>query len=182
MTFEIQTERLVLRPLAAADADAHIAMMDDERVARFLTLAQKPDSYGVSWRNFASMLGHWQIRGFGFFSVFERAADGRDGPWVGRVGPWMPAGWPSLEVGWGISADYWGRGYAPEAAVAAMRWVFDTYPDLDKIISLIDPDNVNSQAVAAKVGESNSGETFPLETLMLDIWSVTRERWFRQFG
>jgi len=124
------------------------------------------------------MLGHGQIRGFGFFSVEEKAT----GAWVGRVGPWMPEGWPSLECGWGIKSEYWGKGYAPEAAIAAVRWIFEQFPELPRVISLIDPANTNSQAVARKIGESHQGEVFELWGHRLDVWSAERETWLDKFG
>ncbi len=154
-------------------------MMSDPRVARFLALGGKVPSRESSWRAFATMLGHWAIRGFGFFSVIEKDS----GAWVGRVGPWMPEGWPGLECGWGIDTAYWGRGYAPEAAIAAIRWIFKENPDLPRIISLIDPANENSQAVAKKIGEKPSGEKFQHEVAgSLDIWVSPRDEWLRRFG
>jgi RimJ/RimL family protein N-acetyltransferase len=132
----------------------------------------------MAWRQLASYLGHWQIRGFGFFSVIEKAS----GQWVGRVGPWAPEGWPAIECGWGVAPDYWGRGFAPEAAVAAIAWTFETQPQLKRIISLIDPTNANSQAVARKVGEEKSGELFKVENFILDVWAAERGDWVRRFG
>ena len=85
------------------------------------------------------------------FSVDEK----KTGDWVGRVGPWKPEGWPSLECGWAIAKDHWGKGYAPEAAIASVNWIFETFPDLPRIISLIDPGNANSQAVARKIGKES---------------------------
>lgn len=178
MTICLETARLVLRPLAPADLEAHCAMMGDARVARFLSLDRKPQSRAMAWRAFAAMLGHWDIRGFGFFSVYEKSS----GVWVGRVGPWAPESWPGIECGWGIAPDHWGKGYAPEAAVAAIKWVFGEFPDLERIISLIDPENENSQAVARKIGEAKTEETFAFETLSLDIWAAPREGWLARFG
>ena len=179
MTVELETERLILRPLAPADFEAHAAMMADPRVARFLSMDRLPPTRPMSWRAFASMLGHWQMRGFGFFSAFEKAT----GAWVGRIGPWMPEGWPGLECGWGVSPSHWGKGYAPEAAIAAIRHVFETHAGLPRIISLIDPANENSQAVARKVGETKTTETFNFdEKTVLDIWAAPRDEWLARFG
>lgn len=178
MSVSLETPRLILRPLAPADFEAHAAFMADPCVAEFLSLDRKPQSRAMAWRNFASMIGHWTIRGFGFFSVFEKATGG----WVGRVGPWQPETWPGIECGWGVSPEFWGKGYAPEAAIAAIRWTFAQRPDLPRIISLIDPGNRNSQAVAAKIGETPSGETYQLETFTLRIWAADRDSWLRRFG
>lgn len=174
---ELSTDRLILRPMSSADVEPHIAMMQDERTAAFLTEEGKPRDRATEWRAAATLLGHWHIRGFGFFSVFEKAT----GQWIGRVGPWQPEGWPGLEVGWSIAPDLWGKGYAPEAALATMKWTFDKFPDLPRLISVIDPENANSQVVARKVGETKSGEIFKLWAFTLDIWSVSREDWLARF-
>ena len=178
MTIRIETERLVLRRIAAEDCEAHIAMMQDPAVAASLSPTGGPQSYSDLWRQFASYLGHWEIRGFGWFSVEEK----KSGDWVGRVGPWMPGGWPGLECGWTIARPYWGLGYAPEAAVASIRWAFEQFPDLPRIISVIAPSNANSQAVARKVGEENTGEIFEFAGLKLEIWAAERGAWLKRFG
>ena len=178
MTIRIETERLLLRPLAPEDCEAHIAMMLDPAVAAMLSPTGGPQPRHDLWRQFASYLGHWDIRGFGWFSVEEK----KTGAWVGRVGPWMPEGWPGLECGWSIARPYWGQGYAPEAAVAAIKWTFDQFPELPRIISVIAPANANSQAVARKVGEENTGEPFELWGLKLDIWAAERGPWLARFG
>ncbi len=178
MTIRIETDRLLLRPMEARDADAHIDMLGDPALAAYLTPNKKPESRMDRWRQFASYLGHWQIRGFGFFSVEEKAT----GEWVGRVGPWMPEGWPGLECGWSIVKAHWGKGYAPEAAIASIRWTFARFPDLPRIISIIDPDNANSQAVARKIGEEKSGEIFEFWEYHLDIWAAERNAWLARFG
>ncbi len=178
MTIRIETERLTLRPTEPGDIDAHIDMMGDADVATFLTAEKTPDTRADRWRQFASYLGHWQIRDFGWFSVIEKDS----GEWVGRVGPWMPEGWPGLECGWSIKREHWGKGYAPEAAIATIKWTFERFPDLGRIISVIDPDNQNSQAVARKIGEHNTGEVCEYWGFKLDTWAAEREAWLERFG
>jgi RimJ/RimL family protein N-acetyltransferase len=179
MTLELETDRLILRPLAPGDFEAHAAMMADPDVAKFLTADRKTQPRNAEWRGFAMLLGHWSMRGFGFFSAFEKTS----GDWVGRVGPWMPEGWPGLECGWAIARPHWGKGYAAEAAVAAIRWTFGERPELSRIISLIHPANANSQAVATKIGERKTGETYTFAPWIdLDIWAAPREEWQDRFG
>lgn len=178
MTLRIETDRLILRPMARADVEPHIEMMRNPATAKYLTPGGEPRARMDEWRAVASYIGHWQIRGFGFFSVDEKET----GEWVGRVGPWMPEGWPGLECGWAIKSEHWGKGYAPEAAIAAVRWTFDKFPDLSRIISVIEPGNANSQAVAKKIGEENSGEVFDFWDHKLDIWAADRNDWLAQHG
>ena len=179
MTLTLETARLILRPVSPDDVEPHAAMLADPGFAEFMSPDKKPLSREAAWRIFAILIGHWEIRGFGFFSVFEKAS----GRWMGRVGPWMPEGWPGLECGWSIAPGYWGRGYAGEAAVAAINWIFDEKPDLSRIISLIAPANAKSQAVAHKIGEEKTAEIFMFDpTTPLDIWAADRDQWQATFG
>ncbi len=55
----------------------------------------------------------------------------------------------SLEIGYHIRRDHWNRGYATEAARAAMAYAFEKFP-VDHLISLIRPENLPSRRVAEK--------------------------------
>ena len=101
----LETDRLILRPVAAQDFDDFAAFCADPAVMRHLGGIQ-PRS--MAWRGFTSVVGSWAVQGFGMFSVIERAS----GRWLGRIGPHKPEGWPGTEVGWGLIQDAWGQGYA----------------------------------------------------------------------
>ena len=95
----------------------------------------------------------WDERGWGLWAVEVVAPDG-DGPvgFVGEVGL-LPADHVqsgAVEVGWRLAHRAWGRGYAPEAARAALRVGFDEL-GLDEIISFTVPQNANSRRVMEKI-------------------------------
>ena len=168
----IETERLLLRQWRGADIAANTAMLGEPESARFITADRKPVTDPmVGWRNAAIMAGHWVLHGFGMFVVEEKAS----GKFVGRVGPFYPPVWPGFEVGWGIASEFRGKGYAVEAARAAIDWSFATF-DLDEIVHCIDPENVASQAVARRLGASQEGETMLLSHAV-DLWVTRRSTW-----
>ena len=137
------TERLKLRRWCGADIASNTAMLSDPGTARFITVDGKPITDELNgWRNAAIMAGHWVLHGAGMFVVEEKSS----GTFVGRVGPWFPPGWPGFEVGWGIAKDFRGKGYAVEAARAAIDWSFATF-EIDRIIHCIDRENTASEAV-----------------------------------
>jgi RimJ/RimL family protein N-acetyltransferase len=105
-----------------------------------------------AWRDMAMVIGHWELRGYGMFSVIERESDRL----VGRVGPWMPEGWPHLEVGWTVAGPWRGHGYATEAARASVRYAFDEL-DAGYVVHLIEDGNERSQAVAERLGARLDG-------------------------
>lgn len=168
----LETARLILRPTATEDLDGWAELMGDAEAARFIGGLQPRSS---AWRGMASMAGSWTLKGFGMFSVIEKSS----GDWLGRIGPWQPEGWPGTEVGWGLKREAWGKGYAVEAAIATIDWVFD---DLgwDKVIHCIDPENTPSQKVAERLGSRNGGRgqlPEPFADHIVDLWGQTAAEW-----
>jgi RimJ/RimL family protein N-acetyltransferase len=166
----IETERLVLRMFRESDTDAYAEMVADPEVMQFLG---KPMSRQEAWRNMAMVLGHWHLRGFGFWAVEEKES----GEMVGRVGCWQPEGWPGLEVGWALRRGFWGRGYATEAARASANYAFDELGQA-RVLSLIAPENVNSIRVAERLGQKPGGEWEVFGTKVI-IYAVGREEFRR---
>ncbi len=163
----VETERLILREWKHEDLDPYAEFVADEEAMRFLG-GEALDRQGA-WRQIAAFVGHWAMRGHGFWAVEEKAT----GEFVGRVGVWEPEGWPQTEVGWSILPRHWGKGFATEAGRAAAQWGFDTL-GLDEIVSLIDKDNVASIAIAKKLGETPSGN-WKIGPFDVVIWKVSRE-------
>jgi RimJ/RimL family protein N-acetyltransferase len=167
------TERLTLREYRPTDFEPFAAFMADPEVVRFLHGV--PMSRADAWRTLSIMIGHWTMRGYGTWAVERKS----DGAFLGRVGLINPEGWPGLEVGWMLGRSYWGQGYATEAAEAALRYAFLTQPE-DRIISLIDPENKPSQAVARRIGESKGARHDIVvggNSYATDIWTITRQEW-----
>lgn len=171
------TEHLILRPLAKDDFDAWADFHADEETMCHLGGVQ---TRGESWRGLCTMAGSWMIEGFSMFSLIERAS----GKWVGRVGPWRPEGWPGNEVGWGVARAFAGRGYAYEAAVAAIDYAVDVL-GWDDIIHTIAPNNLRSIALAERLGATNRGATRlppPLDHLRVDAWGQSADEWRARRG
>ena len=170
----IETARLILRPWRASDIADNTRMLSDPETARFITPDHQPVASELKgWRNAAVISGHWALHGF-VMSAAEVMSSAR---YIGRVGPYCPPEWPGLEVGWGIAKECRGKGYAVEAARAAIDFVFANFT-VDRIIHCIDPANVASQAVARRLGAMNEG-LGKLEGDVVDIWVTQRSRWPR---
>jgi RimJ/RimL family protein N-acetyltransferase len=99
----------------------------------------------------AAWRGQWELRGTGQWAVEEKET----GTLVGRAGLHNPAreDWPGVEIGWVLHPDRWGRGYATEAAQRAIDYAFGEL-DLDRVCSVILPENRRSIAVAERLGFS----------------------------
>lgn len=167
----LETERLVLRVPEERDFESLAAVMADEETARHIGGVQSPP---LVWRALCTVIGHWAVRGYGFFTVEDKAT----GEWLGRVGPWNPHGWPQPEVGWTIKRDAWGKGYASEAAARSIDWAFDAL-GWESVIHLIDKENTGSQGVARKLGSKNLGYQSEVAgfDMVVDVWGQSRDDW-----
>ena len=150
----------------------------EEESMRFL--GGEAQSRAEAWRTACGLAGAWLIRGYGMFSVIERAT----GEWIGRVGPHYPDGWPAREVGWGIRQAYTGQGYGAEAARVAIGFAFD---DLkwERVSHVIDPENLPSIRLAQRLGSSRQGPTrlpAPYDGFGVDLYGQSRAEWRRGGG
>lgn len=143
----LRTERLVLRGFTPDDFEPFATIVSDPDVVRYLDDGA-PISREDCWRGMALFIGHWTLRGYGWWAVEDR----RTGDFLGRIGLYNPEGWPGIEVGWLLRRDVWGAGLATEGAIAALAFAFDVV-GADHVISLIDPRNTRSIRVAEKIGE-----------------------------
>lgn len=167
---ELETQRLLLRGFREEDLDAFAQMCGDPEVMRYIGLG-KCLSRSESWRSMATMLGHWQLRGYGMWAVEECPS----GEMIGRIGCWQPEGWPGFEIGWTLRQAYWGRGLGTEGAKAAMDYAFGKLQQ-SHVISLIHPENYLSRRVAEKLGEKLEG-TMEISGGEAVIYGVSREDW-----
>ncbi|MCO4847457.1 MAG: GNAT family N-acetyltransferase [Yoonia sp.] len=105
------------------------------------------DSANDAWGAFIAGIGHWQVRGYGFFTVVNSATNTP----VGRTGILNHVGWPEPELAYHMFDNGEGHGFAFEAAVAVRQWAGDTL-GLGPLISIISPTNVRSIALATRLG------------------------------
>lgn len=140
-----------MRMLQESDFEEYWEVHRDPEVTRYTWRTQMDRT--DAWRHLAIVTGHWHLRGFGMWGLFEKAS----GRFAGRAGFHQPDGWPDFELGWTLGRAFWGKGYATEAAARCVRYAFEEM-DRDHLISLIDPANVASIRVAERIGETVSGE------------------------
>jgi RimJ/RimL family protein N-acetyltransferase len=147
------TDRLVLRNYRLSDFEDHYRLHSDPSVMRYL-IGGRPMTRFDAWRHMAFLVGHWELLGYGYFAVEEKATQ----TFIGRIGYTNPEGWPGFELGWTLLPEFQGRGYATEGAKFLLQYAFNEM-DRNHVISLIHPDNKRSIAVAERLGEKLEGET-----------------------
>lgn len=140
---KIETERLVLRPMAFADFESYRELMMSPR-ARYMG---GPFDLRNAWGLFANDMAQWQFFGHGCLMI-ERLADHAV---LGQVGINHGPLFPEKELGWLLYDGFEGQGYAFEAARAMRDWAFSVR-GLPSLVSYCDPDNARSIALARKLG------------------------------
>ncbi|MEM7307779.1 MAG: GNAT family N-acetyltransferase [Planctomycetota bacterium] len=147
-TPELRTERLLLRAWRAADLDPFAALNADERVMEYFPALQSRDETEAAIERIGQ---HFERHGFGLWAAEAPGV----APFVGFVGLAVPRFeahfMPCVEIGWRLAHEHWGRGYATEAARAALAFAFDERR-LDEVVSMTAVGNQRSRRVMEKLG------------------------------
>jgi RimJ/RimL family protein N-acetyltransferase len=148
-------DRLLLRRWREEDLDPYARICADQEAMRY-TRAGTPLTREQTKQRVAATKRHWKERGFGLWAVEEKAT----GAFIGRIGLLYHEDWPEgehkTEVGWLLDRSFWRRGLATEGAVASVRFGFEKL-GLERIISIIRPENAASRQVAERAGLTFGG-------------------------
>jgi ribosomal-protein-alanine N-acetyltransferase len=142
----LQTARLLLRELTPQDADALALVLSDPETMRYYPARYDQD--GVEqWieRN----RRRYQTDGIGLWAMELTKTK----ELIGDCGIILQQvdGERLYEIGYHFRRDFWGQGLATEAASACRDWGF-AHRKTERLISLIRPENLPSQRVAARLG------------------------------
>jgi len=180
MSFELETDRLILRPWRDSDGDTIAAMNADPEVMRFFP---KTRDRAESDAMLERVREKWNREGFSFAAV-----EVKGGGLIGFAGlnlsDFPPHLAPCVEVGWRLARHAWGQGYATEAARASLTHGFGAM-ELSEVVAFSVAGNRRSRAVMDRLGMTyNPGDDFedpdeaidsPLRPLVL--YRLRRKDW-----
>jgi len=169
----LQTERLRLRRYTTDDIDNIYGLVSDPLVMRYF-----PQMYSRSEveESLEHRIARYDEIGYSVMAVELRS----DGTFVGQIGllHWDDVdGREDVEVAYMLRPQFWGCGYAIEAARACRDWAFENL-GVDRVVSFVAVDNAPSIAVALRNGmhfvhrldENRFG--FPI-----NVYAIEREAW-----
>lgn len=150
----LTTARLRLRPWRESDLAPFAAMNADPLVMEhFAAPLTREESDAYARRMMAAIEG----RGWGNWALEEIGGE----PFVGFAGLSAPSFeahfTPCTEIGWRLVRSAWGRGYATQAARAALAFGFGEL-GLAEIVSFTALANTRSIAVMERLGMRRDGE------------------------
>ncbi|MEM1288835.1 MAG: GNAT family N-acetyltransferase [Pseudomonadota bacterium] len=146
----LETGRLLLRGWTLDDFEPLADFLADDEANRYRGGGVGRER---AWMTLLEHAGGWALRGYGVFAVEERESEDLCG-WAGL---WHPASLEEPELCWSIFPEFSGRGYAPEAAGAALVW-WTQMEGQPAPFSMMHPDHVASQRVAEKLGAERSDD------------------------
>lgn len=149
----IETGRLRLRMFEARDFDSAWRLFNDERVQRYYSPANKRtrEQTKVTLDNLTK---RWRERGFGMWCVGEKSGDAMRG----ICGFQYLNETPAIEILFAFHETAWGRGFATEAASAALRYGFEILR-FEKVFAATHLENAASHRVLEKIGMVFEGKS-----------------------
>jgi ribosomal-protein-alanine N-acetyltransferase len=150
-----QTDRLIIRPLTWEDAEPWNAFLNDSVCTKYFPEAfLAPENRSELW--IESQLKRYEDERFGLMALVEKETNA----FVGQCGLLHQEinETDELEIGYHFFRDYHGKGYASKAAQFFKKMAFH-FTEVPSVISLIDPENKQSQAVATRNGMTPEGRT-----------------------
>ena len=176
----IHTERLILRRWRSGDREPFAALNADPAVMEYLSgLMTRAESDAFIDQSEA----FWGEHGYGRWAIEVPS----EAECIGFVGIQTLTYMPKDEIGWRLARAYWGRGYASEAARAALGDGFERVR-LDEIVSVTVPANVRSRQVMERIGLTHDPARdfdhprFPQGHRLSRhvLYSMTREQWLKR--
>jgi len=150
----LETPRLILRPWRKEDLDPLFAINGDaDSMRHFPAVMTRAESDAWATR----IQAHFADHGWGFWVVEAR----EDAAFIGVVGlltiPWQGRFTPAVEIGWRIAPAACRRGFAEEAARAALGFGFGPL-HLPEIVAFTIPANVPSWRLMERLGMRADGD------------------------
>ncbi|GAA0485705.1 GNAT family N-acetyltransferase [Streptomyces sp. NPDC046215] len=154
---EIRTPRLVLRRWHDDDLFPMAEINADPRVMHWIGDGSvlDPDATAEAIERWEE---EWDEEGFGIFAV-ELLGSGELAGAVGLSVPeYLPEVLPAVEISWRLGQQFWGQGYASEAAHATLEFALQDR-GLDRVVSIERMGNEASENVTRKLGMEPERET-----------------------
>lgn len=153
---ELRTKRLKLRQWKDDDFSVFARMNSNPAVMEYYPSVMSETESNEMANKIRTLI---ENRGWGFWAVEESSTHS----FIGFVGLHEPtydlAVTPCVEIGWRLGKDYWGKGYATEAANECLKYAFEELK-LNEVYSFASTQNKKSWSVMERICMVNTGQNF----------------------
>lgn len=183
MIAELKTQRLLLRQWQEDDRAIFAQINADPNVMKYYPdILNENESNQIAVKLESLISG----RGWGLWAVEKKD----DNNFIGFVGLHEPEYdlpvTPCVEIGWRLGKEYWGHGYATEAASAALDFAFGRL-GLEQVYSFASVSNKRSLAVMQRLGMVNTKLNFqhpviPEHSPLREhyLYKINRSQWLKR--
>ena len=184
MIHVLETKRLYLRQWQASDFAIFAEMNADPKVMRYFPKVLSAKVSDIIAKKCQHLI---KEKGWGLWAVSVKDDAKKSDAFIGFVGlndTHVDMSFaPAVEIAWRLHKDYWGQGYATEAARAALNFAFDELV-LDEVVSFTAVINKRSQLVMERLGMTDTEEDFYHPMLAVEhplakhvLYKITRQQW-----
>ena len=158
MNLELQSERLLQRPLSESDLDIAVEILTDPKVMRYVAAVYTREQVAeempvVLKRGGGGCVGIWCVvdravgEKLGTAALLPIPIEEKDTNWDLVGGPDLPD--QEIEIGYFLKPKAWGKGYATEIVKRLLKFAFEKTP-LEEVVGVTDPHNEASKSVLLK--------------------------------
>ncbi|MDN5801426.1 GNAT family N-acetyltransferase [Psychrobacter sp. AOP22-C1-22] len=156
----LETERLFLRQWQPADFAVFAEMNADPEVMRYFPKLLTPKVSNMIANKCQQLIAD---QGWGLWAVSLKDGSKTSGNFIGFVGLNKThtdmSFAPAVEIAWRLRKEFWGQGYATEAARASLAFAFNELA-LNEVVSFTAAINKRSQLIMQRIGMTNMQDNF----------------------
>ena len=145
----LETKRLVLRQLTIDDAEFILSLLNEPSFLRYIGDKKVRNIDDAQRYILNGPIASYERNGFGLYLVELR----EPGTPIGMCGLLKRAELADVDIGFAFVPDFWGQGFAFEAAEAVMNYARQTLK-LPRIVAITNPDNESSIKLLERLGFS----------------------------
>lgn len=180
----IETERLYLRQWQASDFAIFAAMNADPEVMKYFPKLLSAKVSDIIASKCQQLI---EDNGWGFWALSLKKGSNKNDAFIGFVGLNQTHAdmsfAPCVEIAWRLRKEFWGQGYATEAARASLDFAFSEL-ELDEVVAFTAVINKRSQLLMKRIRMTDTQNNFyhpALESnhLLAEhvLYKITRQQW-----
>ena len=174
-TFNIETERLLIRNLSTEDSQGLFEMDSDPEVQKYLG-NQPIENKSEATVYIENIQKEYKKFGSGRWAVIEKKTGNFIG-WCGLkfISTEINSKSQYYDLGYRFIKKYWGKGYATESALACLKYGFEEL-NQEEIFAMVELNHLASRNILSKLGMKEMNE-FEYDNTPHIFYKISKEKW-----